>query len=115
MAAIPGITTYPEKHAVKVVWTTAVTADTFVAVQLGSRYTDRIVTVQGTFNSATILVKGSVDGTNYHTLTGPAGSVSFTAAGLSAIIESTPYVQITHSGGGGSESVTVTLYATAGF
>lgn len=113
MAAIPGVTSYPERCVMKVVWTGVTESDTFTATQVGSRYTDRVVTVQGTFGSATVLVKGSVDGTNYHTLNGPGGSLTFVAAGLSALIEATPYLQPTHSGGS-SESVTVTVRLTVG-
>src|SRR6266545_4288386 len=112
MAAIPGITSYPEKNVVQVQWSTVVAANTFAASKIGSTHTDRGVQVEGTFDSATVLIVGSYDGTNYHTLTGTAGALSFTTAGQSAIIESPPYINATHSGGGGSESITVTVLGT---
>src|SRR5258708_30422689 len=44
---------------------------------------DRSVQVTGTFAGATIVLEGSNDGTNYFTLSNPAGAaLSFTAAGL---------------------------------
>ncbi len=112
MAAIPATTTFPEKHAAKVVWSAVTEADTFAATAVGSRYPDRGITVQGTFGSATVLVKGSYDGTNYFTLHGQSGLLSFTAAGGDIMIEAPPYLQLTHSGGT-SESVTATVIMTA--
>ncbi len=112
MAAAPGLTTYPQYHVVQVQWSLVVAADTFAASVIGSRYTDRGVQVEGTFNGATVLVEGSYDGTNYHTLTGTAGPASFAVAGQTALIESPPYMRATHSGGGGSESITVTVRGT---
>ena len=112
MAAIPGITSYPYRHAAKIVWASVTENDTFTASQIGQNYPDRGVTVQGTFGSATVLVKGSYDGTNYFTLHGQSGALSFTAAGSDIIVENTPYLQCTHSGGT-SESVTVTFHGSS--
>lgn len=110
MATVSGRTTYPNRHVMKVVWPSVTNADTFGAVQVDGKYADRTVAVTGTFGSATVLVQGSLDGTNYFTLTGNSSSLSFTTAGLQAVIEATEYVQPSHSGGGGTESVTVTMY-----
>lgn len=112
MAAISPRITYPEKGVIQVQWPLVTENDTFAAANVGSRHTDRAVTLQGTIGGATILVKGSYDGTNYHTLTGTTGSASFAAAGQTALIEATPYLQCTHSGGS-SESMTVTVRLTA--
>ncbi len=109
MAVIPGLTTFPQSNGLQVQWSTAVAADTFGASKIGLRYPDKGVTVQGTFNGATILIVGSYDGTNYHTLHGQSGLLSFAAAGQDVIIENCPYINATHSGGGGSESITVTI------
>jgi hypothetical protein len=109
MAVIPGRTTFPQYHGIQVQWVTAVAADTFGPSQIGVRYPDKGVTVQGTFNGATVLIVGSYDGTNYHTLHGQSGLLAFAAAGQDVIVENCPYIGVTHSGGGGSESITVTV------
>lgn len=114
MATVPGVTSFPEKNVMKIVWSAVTENDTFGAVQCGSGYTDRIVELAGTVGGATILIKGSVAGSNYYTLNGPSGPLSLAAVGMSAIVESTPYLQPTHSGGS-SESVTVTVRLTAYF
>lgn len=113
MAAIAPRTTFPEIGVCVVTWPSVTAADTFAAATVGSRYTDRMVSVQGTFDSSTVLIKGSVDGTNYATQTTTAGSASYAAAGQHALLESSPYLQPTHSGGGGSTSVTVTVRMAA--
>ncbi len=114
MAVIPGLTTYPEKHVQRVQWSTVIAANTFGVSQVGSRYPDRAVQVEGTFNGATVVLTGSYDGTNYHTLnTAPTGTASYAAAGMNVLVEAPPYLQCTHSGGGGSESVTVTVYCVS--
>src|SRR5258705_10178014 len=54
---------------------------------------DRSVQVTGTFAVATIVLEGSNDGTNYFTLSNPAGAaLSFTAAGLMQVNQPTPPV-----------------------
>jgi hypothetical protein len=71
---------------------------------------DKSVQVAGTFGGATIVIQGSNDGTNYHTLTDPQGNaVSFTVAGIEAITENTRYIRPSLSGGDGTTSLTVTL------
>ena len=112
MAAVLPKTTFPDPKSFSITWTTVTEGDTFTASQIGGQYPVRCVTVQGTFGSATVLVKGSLDGTNYHTLRGLSAALSFTSAGLDIIQENTPYLQITHSGGTG-ESVTVTITGTS--
>lgn len=112
MAAIPGITSYPEKGIVKVVWSAVTENDTFTASQIGSKYPDKGFTLQGTFGSATILIVGSYDGTNFFTMHGQSGALSYTAAGSDILVENPPYIKATHSGGS-SESVTLTIYGTA--
>ncbi len=108
MAAIQGKTTFPEPRSSQIVWTTVTEADTFTASQIGLRYPDKVVTVEGTFGGATVLVVGSNDGTNFHTCHGQTGLLSLTAAGGDVIIENYPYLKCTHSGGT-SESITVTI------
>ena len=84
-------------------WETAVAAaDTFTAVEVPISLPDRTVQLTGTFDSATVLVVGSIDGITYFTLTDGAGNAfSKTAAGGDAISELVRYIGATHSGGGG--------------
>ncbi len=93
-----------------VIWTPVTEADTFVAFQ-ASGYADKSVQVTGTMGSATVLLKGSNDGTNYAGLTDPQGNaISFTTnTVIKQIEEATLWIQPTHSGGS-SESVTVTVF-----
>lgn len=74
--------------------------------------TDRTVQVSGTFDSATVVLEGSNDGTTYATLKDPFGNaVSFTAAGMAQTVESCRYVRPRHSGGTSVESLTITMTA----
>lgn len=85
------------------------------ANNVGSVYTtpgtgDRTVQIAGTFDSATVIIQGSNDGTNYSTLTDPLGNpLSATTAILKQVSEFTPYIRPSTSGGGGSQSITITL------
>lgn len=97
---------------VKVTWPSVTAADTFAAYQFDAWAADRSVAITGTPNGATVVIKGSNDGTNYFELTDPQGNdISKSAADLEQITELTQYIQPTHSGGGGSESMTVTIFA----
>lgn len=90
-------------------WANILAADTCLPV-LASDFATRCVQIEGTFDSGTIVIKGSNDGTNYETLTDPQGNaISKTSAALETIEELTRYIKPTVSGGGGSQSVTVTL------
>ena len=108
MSAVLGLTTFPEPRSLKIVWSSVTEADTFTASQRGQRYPDAVVTVEGTFGGATVLIVGSNDGTNFHTVHGQSGLLSLTTAGGDVIIENYPYLKATHSGGS-SESITVTI------
>jgi len=84
-------------------------ADTGSTVLMGSAM-DRSVQIAGTFGSATIVVEGSNDGTNWVTLTDPQGNaISKTSAAIEQIEELTRYLRVSSSGGTGT-AVTVTLF-----
>lgn len=69
---------------------------------------DRSVQIDGTFDSATVVLQGSNDGTNWFTLTDPQGNaISKTSAALEMISELTRYIRPSTSGGSGSQSVNV--------
>lgn len=108
MAAIAGRTSFPEPSVVQIQWPSVTENDTFTASNVGSRYPDRGVTVQGTFGGATVTLQGSYDGTNYFTLHGQTGTLVYTTAGSDIMVEAPPYLKAIHSGGS-SESVTITV------
>lgn len=95
----------------KAVWALIGDSDTCVASPITlAPYTDRSVQISGTFNSATVKLQGSNDGTNYLDLTDPQGNaISKTSAGLEQVEEATIYVKPVSSGGT-SSSTTVTVY-----
>lgn len=71
---------------------------------------DRSIQVAGTWGSATLVVQGSNDGTNWATLTDPQGNaLSKTADFIEMISELTRYIRVSTSGGNGTQSLTATL------
>lgn len=64
-------------------------------------YADKTVAVQGgTWGSATLVIEGSNDGTNFTTLTDPQGnSLSKTADFIETIQENPVYIRVSTSGG----------------
>lgn len=74
-------------------------------------YGDRCMQITGTFDSATVVLQGSNDGTNWVTLTDPQGnSISKTAAALEQVMEIPRYTRVSTSGGAGSQNLVVTLF-----
>ena len=72
---------------------------------------DRSVQVTGTFAAATIVFEGSNDGSNYFTLSNPAGAaLSFTAAGLMQVNQPVAFVR-PHVTLGSGASLTVAMTA----
>ena len=71
---------------------------------------DRTVQVAGTFDGATVVLEGSLDGSHYHTLTDPQGNaLSFTAAGLEAVTEAVAFIRPRVTGGGAGVALDVLL------
>ena len=113
-AAILGNTGSGNQHGPALTWTwTPVTEnDTMDAVEVPISLSDRTIHIFGTFGGATVLVTGSIDGTNYFTLADPNGNaLSKTAAAGEALLELVRYIKLTHSGGA-SESISVVLLAS---
>jgi len=72
-------------------------------------YADRCFQSTGTIGTATIVLQGSNDGTNWQTLTSPAGStITGTALSMRQVVENPLYVRPILTGAGGS-TVTCTL------
>lgn len=113
MAVIPAVLTSVGRGdgaTILVTWASVTETDTFGAVAL-PEYSDKSVHVSGTFDSASIAIQGSNDGTNYCSLFDPSSTViAITAAtALKAILENTVYVKPLASGGGATQSVTVSM------
>ena len=70
---------------------------------LGVGWSDRSIAFEGTFGGATVVLEGSNDGTNYHTLSSPDGvAISYTAATLKEVLEICAYIRPRTSGGAGT-------------
>jgi hypothetical protein len=71
---------------------------------------DRTFQVEGTFGAGgTLVIEGSNDGINFHTLTDPQGlALSFTGPGLRQVVEVTLQVRPRVTGGDGTTALTVT-------
>ena len=78
-----------------------------------SEFPIRSVSVTGTFGSGgTVVIEGSNDGTNYHTLTDLLGvAISFTSDGLKQISEVTNFIRPSVTAGDGTTDLDVTLIA----
>lgn len=72
-------------------------------------HADRTVQVVGTFGGASVALEGSLDGSNWSTLSDAQGNaINFTAAGIEAVTEMVLYIRPKVTGGTGT-SVTVML------
>ena len=94
-------------------WTPLTAANAIGRALLTGQMTDRSVQLFGTPDSATTIIEGSNDGTNWVTLTEPDGTaLSFsagevTAGAIKQVSERTVYTRPSSSGGGGAQSLTV--------
>lgn len=72
---------------------------------------DKTVQVTGTFGAGgSVTLQGSNDGTNWETLSDPLGTaLTFTAAGLKAVLENPLYIRPIVTAGDGTTDLAVTL------
>ena len=72
---------------------------------------DRTVQVTGTFGAGgTVIVEGSLDGTNWYQLKDTGGTlISFTAAGLKSVLEYTTHIRFRVTAGDGTTNLVGTL------
>ena len=74
---------------------------------------DRSAQVVATWGGGTVVVEGSNDGTNWFTLTSPAGtSLSFTANGLLQVTEAVAYIRPHVTSAVTTATITMTLRRT---
>lgn len=98
-AVVSDVSYKGDGSAMLAVWIGVTEADTLSPVKL-PEYGARSVSIQGTFGGATVVVNGSIDGTNYTGLTNPAGvAISKTSAAVVGVFESVVYYQPVASGG----------------
>lgn len=118
MAVVPCVVTYADnsdpQSGLVLTWGPVTNADTCaVSPYTAGLYVDRCVQVFGTFGSATMVINGSLDGTNFVGLTDPQGTaISKLAAAIEQIEEAVIYLQPAFSGGGGTQSLTVKVFCT---
>lgn len=74
-------------------------------------YTDQTVVVRGTFGAGgSLTMQGSMDGTNWYTLTDPQGNaLTKTSAGIEMVVEAPLYIRPLVTAGDGTTSLTVEL------
>ena len=109
-ATISDVSPNGDGSAMLAVWPTTTEADTFGAIKMPG-YAARVVSIQGTFGGATVVLAGSVDGTNYSNLSNPAGStISKTGAAVVGVWEAPLYYQPSASGGTGQGLVVSMLF-----
>lgn len=95
-------------------WETLTTTNDVGEAFPAAAYPDKSVQVEGTFGAvATVVIQGTNEETpaNWHTLVDPQGNaLSFTAAGLEAVLENTRWIRpALVSGGDGSTDVDVIM------
>lgn len=84
-------------------WETMGNADTGTAIEM-IEASDKSVQIVGTFGSATVVLQGSNDGTNWATLSDPQGNaISKTSAAIEQVLEHTRYIRPVTSGGTGTD------------
>lgn len=106
----PTPTRIQEGEAMLYSWTLT-QADAVGAAIDAHEYGDRTVQLSGTWDSATGVLQGSNDGTTWFSLTDPQGNaISKTADGMETVMEVPRYTRPNSSGGGASQSVTISLF-----
>lgn len=109
-AAITALKTIGDRGVRRVLWEEVGDDDDGAPVEM-SGFADRSVQVVGTFDGATIVIEGSNDGTNYHTLNDPQGNaLTITSAKTEQILEVTRWIRCRVSvNGAGSTDLDVYL------
>jgi hypothetical protein len=94
---------------VVVTWAGMVNGDVGAPVEMGD-FGDRSIQVSGTFDTSTIVLEGSNNGSNYLTLTDPQGNaLSKTSEAIEQVQEVPRYTRPSVTAGGASTSLTMTL------
>ena len=100
-----------DKSIKKIAWANVCNADTCSPVQLAG-YADKSIQVAGTFDTVSVALQGSNDGTNFYPLQTPASSaIAITAAGIKAVLENTEQIRPAVSIGGNNTNISITVLA----
>lgn len=113
MATVSGSGTVSARGVYRYQWSGLSNGDAGTPVRVGNA-PQRSVQVTGTFGTGgTVVIEGSNDGgSNWHTLTDPQGNdLSFDAAGLAAIQESTQSIRPNVTAGDSGTDLSVSLVA----
>lgn len=103
MATIKNVDTNPIRGVAQFLWEAVTEADVGAATKC-AQYSDKTVQVVGTFGGSTLTMQGSNDGTNWFTLTDPAGAnVAFTVTGAKLIAENPLYIRPSCTGGASTD------------
>ena len=111
MAVVPYASNHPDSPSNGIggyKWLDLANTDTGTPLLIDRR-TDRTVQVNGTFGAGgTCVIEGSIDGTNYITLSDLQGTaLSFTAAGLEGVTEAVTFIRPRISAGDGTTAIDV--------
>jgi len=107
MATISGTHVWIAKGVLKSVWGPFTGTD--VGTYLDAPFLpDKTVTVSGTFDGSTTIIQDGL-GVTLNDSRGEGNALSFTAANTVAINENPEKLRFSTSGGGGSQSLTVTI------
>lgn len=95
-------------QVVLVTWVLA-SGETGAGVEMGN-LADRSAQVAGTFGGASVGIQGSLDGTNWASLTDPQGNaLTFSGAKIETVVEMTRYLRPVVTGGDETTDLTVTV------
>ena len=108
------VTPIPERvlqgEAMLYTWTLTA-ADAEGGVITAHEYGDRTVQIAGNFDGASASLQGSNDGTNWIALTDPQGNaLTKTSGALETVMETPRYTKVVSSGGGGSQSISISIF-----
>jgi hypothetical protein len=107
-------TTVQRESVATTTWATLTSANADGVAYKPERNRASVAAVQftGTFDSATAVLQGSNDGTNWETLSDVFGlNISFSAAGYAEVSTAMAYLRPSTSGGGGSQDIDCILVA----
>jgi hypothetical protein len=83
-----------DQSVMSIAWTPLTSTNTAGTAVAYPQWRDRTVAITGAFDSCTVVLEGSIDGTNYFTLTDPQGNaISKTAAAMEAVTEMVRFVR----------------------
>ena len=113
MANIAGVTASVgrgDNSTIVVTWANIGNADTCHEVSF-PEYADRSIHVSGTFNGASVVIQGSNNGAvSFATLNDPTETaITISTEAIRAVLENTAFIKPVITGGGGLQSLTVSL------